>query len=105
MGTTPIVGEGAVTKKSTMQHSCWLFSHRPFTHNDIFIYHTKETWVGKTRPNAEDGPSIGSHIPLEKNGEVNSNGIRNNVNVVVGKEKEDNPQEDNKKLYGANGII
>jgi hypothetical protein len=73
--------------------------------DDIFIYHTKETWVGKTRPNAEDGPSIGSHIPLEKNGEVNSNGIRNDVNVVVGKEKEDDPQEDNKKLYGANGII
>jgi len=43
--------------------------------------------------------------PLEKNGEVNSNGIRNNVNVVVGKEKEDDPQEDNKKLYGANGMI
>jgi hypothetical protein len=27
--------------------------------------------------------------PLEKNGGVNSNAIRNNLDVVVGKEKED----------------
>ncbi len=49
----------------------------------------------KTKPIVEDGLSNGSQIP-EKNGGVNSNDIKNNLDVVVGKEKEDYPQKDKK---------